>query len=129
VIIRVDPDDPTPTYEQIRAQVTMMALAGTLPAGTRLPTIRQLSFDLGLSKGTVAKAYEELERNAVIETDGRRGSFVLEPVAAEGDVSERLHGAAEAFAITAAQVGATEDAAIAAVRSALERFGVRPPQP
>ena len=123
MIIRVDTTDPTPTYEQIRTQVTAMAAAGTLPVGTRLPTIRQLSADLGLAKGTVAKAYEELERSGIIATEGRRGSFVRgqsqRPTAL---VDSTLAIAAEAFAVTVVQLGVSADDAVAAARTAIHRF-------
>ena len=119
MIIRVDPDDPTPVYEQIRAQVTMMAATGTLAVGTRLPTIRQLASDLGLAKGTIAKAYEELDRDGVIVTRGRRGSFIQVPSVGEGKIVEsKLRAAAEAFAVAAIQVGADRDTAVAAVNEA-----------
>lgn len=123
MIIRVDAGDPTPTYEQIRAQVTAMAAAGTLPVGTRLPTIRQLSADLGLAKGTVAKAYEELERSGIIATEGRRGSFIRgqdeRPTAL---VDSTLAAAAEAFAVTVVQLGVSADDAVAAARTAIHWF-------
>ncbi len=123
MIIRVDASDPTPTYEQIRAQVTAMAAAGTLPVGTRLPTIRQLSADLGLAKGTVAKAYEELERSGTIATEGRRGSFVREPDERSVSlVDSTLAVAAEAFAVTVVQLGVSADDALAAAGAAIQRF-------
>jgi GntR family transcriptional regulator len=124
VIIRVDPADPTPVYEQIRAQITTMAAIGTLPEGTRLPTIRQLASDLGLAKGTIAKAYEELDRDGVIVTRGRSGSFIEAP-GAGGDrlVESRLRNAAESFAVVAVQVGADRDTAVAAVDEAWAAIG------
>jgi DNA-binding transcriptional MocR family regulator len=66
VLIRIDPDAATPPYEQIRVQVADQARSGTLPAGTRLPTVRRLADDLGVAPGTVARAYRELETDRVI---------------------------------------------------------------
>lgn len=89
MLIRIDPDAATPPYEQIRVQVADQARSGTLPAGTRLPTVRRLADDLGVAPGTVARAYRELETDRVIETRGRHGTFV----SAGGDLVAR-----EAFA-------------------------------
>ena len=47
-----------------------------LAAGDPLPSIRQLANDLDLNNKTVAKAYRLLERDAVIQTKGYRGTFV-----------------------------------------------------
>ena len=79
----------------------------------------QLASDLGLAKGTIAKAYEELDRDGVIVTRGRRGSFIQVPSVGEGKIVEsKLRAAAEAFAVAAIQVGADRDTAVAAVNEA-----------
>jgi len=122
MILRVDPSQALPVYEQIRQQVTRMAVTGTLPPGTRLPTIRQLAADLGLAKGTVAKAYELLELSAVVESKGHKGTFVRHVgAAAEADAGQAADGlreAAEAFAVAARQLGADLDTAHAALDDA-----------
>lgn len=119
MILVVDPGSAVPVYEQIREQVTLMVGAGTLLAETRLPTIRQLAADLGLSKGTVARAYEMLEADNVIATRGRRGSFVLElgaisPAATADGLSE----AAKTFAVRARQLGVDVNVALDAMQTA-----------
>jgi DNA-binding transcriptional regulator YhcF (GntR family) len=123
MIIAVDPDHPLPVYEQVREQVVRMVAAGTLQAGVRLPTIRQLALDLGLAKGTVAKAYELLESDAVIETRGRKGSFVLgvRPATAS-EQRTGLRDAADSLVVVAKQLGADEEAAVTALRQAWTRL-------
>ena len=59
-----------------RSGIAVRAADGTLPAGTRLPTVRALSEQLGLAANTVARAYRELEADGVVVTEGRRGTFV-----------------------------------------------------
>lgn len=122
MILRVDPSHALPVYEQIRQQVTRMAVTGTLPPGTRLPTIRQLAADLGLAKGTVAKAYELLELSAVVESKGHKGTFVRDvgtvAEADAGQTADALREAAEAFVVAARQLGADLDRAHAALDDA-----------
>jgi GntR family transcriptional regulator len=67
--------------------------SGRLRPGKPLPSIRQLANDLALNLKTLAKAYRLLERNAVIQTRGYRGSFVHKDAAANCrvDLSERAH--------------------------------------
>lgn len=130
MIIEVDARDPTPVYEQIRAQVGLMVAAGTLPPGTRLPTIRQLAADLALAKGTVAKAYEVLLRDGVVSSAGRNGTVVAEPELLDLEArAAQLDEAAQAFALRALQLGVAREAAEAAVQHALDQPDREPSSP
>ncbi|NRQ49805.1 GntR family transcriptional regulator [Aeromicrobium stalagmiti] len=77
----IDSGSSEPPFEQLRRQVTEQATDGRLPAGHHLPTVRALADTLGLAPNTVAKAYRALETSGVVETHGRRGTFVasIEP--------------------------------------------------
>ena len=57
---------------QIRAQV----LAGDLPEGTQLPSIRALAREQKVSVITVQRAYEEIERSGLIQARRGKGFFV-----------------------------------------------------
>jgi DNA-binding transcriptional regulator YhcF (GntR family) len=63
-------------FDQLRNQIIEAIRAGTLPPGTRLPTVRELAGQLSLAVNTVARAYRELESAGVVETRGRFGTFV-----------------------------------------------------
>lgn len=69
--LRVDEQDPTPPFEQIRRQIVVAIDSGTLVDGDRLAPVRQLAGDLGVAPGTVARAYRELESAGYVIT--RRG--------------------------------------------------------
>jgi DNA-binding transcriptional regulator YhcF (GntR family) len=47
-----------------------------LKSGDALPSIRQLANDLDLNSRIVAKAYQLLTRDSIIETKGYRGTYV-----------------------------------------------------
>ena len=64
--LTIDPEATTAPYEQVRTQIAAAVAEGQLDAGTRLPTVRRLAADLGLAANTVARAYRELEADAVI---------------------------------------------------------------
>lgn len=74
--IVIDIDDPKPPFAQLIAQIKSAVAAGILGPGDPLPSIRQLASDLELNSKTVAKAYRLLERDAVIQSRGYRGTFV-----------------------------------------------------
>jgi DNA-binding transcriptional MocR family regulator len=91
--LSIDKRSDKPLYEQIRQQIEELAHSGLLQAGTRLPTVRQLSESLGISKNTVALAYEELSAKKVIETRHGAGSFICteqQPMASVGSISGQL---------------------------------------
>lgn len=79
--VTVDPDDPTPPYEQVRRQLAMLIGAGQLAPGDRLPPLRQLAGDLGLAVGTVARAYRELEAEGLLVSRRGGGTRVAERAA------------------------------------------------
>ena len=123
MILSVDPTRALPVYEQIREQVTRMVAAGTLVPGTQLPTIRQLAADLGLAKGTIARAYELLEADSVILSSGRRGTVVRERQSTtRREQTAALDTAAESLVIVARQLGADEAAALEAVKRAWQNL-------
>jgi GntR family transcriptional regulator len=72
----VDPRTGVPLYLQLIEQVKRAVALGTLEPGEQLPTVKALAVDLTVNPNTVARAYRELERDAVIETSPGRGSFV-----------------------------------------------------
>ena len=116
MMLLVDPRSATPPYEQLRVQVLTAVRSGELAPGDKLPTVRRLAEDLGLAANTVARAYRELERDEVIETRGRNGSFI----AASGDLAQRqVQVAAAAFAGKARQLGVAPEEALAFARAAL----------
>ena len=115
--VAVDDTDPTPPYEQIRAQVAALVVAGMLVEGDRLPTVRALAADLGVAAGTVARAYTELETDGLVEGRGRSGTVVT---GTAGDPAHaRLRAAANRLVLTARDDGLDDDAVLGAVHAAL----------
>ncbi|MDN4173796.1 GntR family transcriptional regulator [Nocardioides sp. SOB77] len=100
----LDAEDPTPPFEQLRAQLAGRVADGSLPAGTRLPTVRAVAAGLGLAVNTVAKAYRALESDGVVVTEGRRGTFVASTAGAGTPAAEE---AARAYVAAARRAGLT----------------------
>ena len=63
----------------IAAAVSRLISAGTLPSGTRLPTVRDMARRLGISPTTISEAWRSLARAGAIQTRGRSGTFVRTP--------------------------------------------------
>lgn len=121
MIVRIDGASPVPPYRQLVDQLLALIAGGTLPVGQRLPPVRQLAADLGLANGTVARAYRLLEEAGVLETRGRRGTFVARQ---HQDLSEderlaRLRAKTTELIQAAATVGASARDVKEAVERAL----------
>ena len=76
--IQINRKSKVPVYLQVVDQVKHLIAAGRLQPGEQLPTIRQLSVDLGVALNTVAHAYKELNKDGVISTRQGRGTLVSE---------------------------------------------------
>ncbi len=107
-LLKIDAKPDMPLFEQVRIRVIAAVREGALPAGTRLPTVRELAGQLGLAVNTVARAYRELEAAGIVETRGRLGSFV----ASTDPVDTAMTAAAGAFVAVARKVGLGRDDAL-----------------
>jgi molybdate-binding protein/DNA-binding transcriptional regulator YhcF (GntR family) len=65
-----------PVYRQIADQVRQLIATERLRSGDHLPTVRQLAHTLGVSPGTVVRAYVELEQEGVVVSRRGGGTFV-----------------------------------------------------
>ncbi len=69
----------TPLYRQIADQIRDAVLRQEIPAGARLPAIRDLAARLAVHRDTVGLAYENLASDGWVETRVGRGTFVSRP--------------------------------------------------
>lgn len=75
-IYKINPDLDIPIYRQLVDTIRTAIKKGTLTAGQRLPTVAEMTDELGVARGTIKRAYDELERAALIEKVQGRGTFV-----------------------------------------------------
>ena len=72
----VNPQLDIPIYRQLVDAIRAEVKKGTLPPQTQLPTVQELSENLGVARGTVKRVYDELEREGLVEKVQGRGTFV-----------------------------------------------------
>jgi molybdate-binding protein/DNA-binding transcriptional regulator YhcF (GntR family) len=75
-MIQIDLSSSVPIYLQIANQVRLGVASGVLPPGTRLEPVRDLARRLAVNASTVARAYQLLEHDGVIQTNRRGGSLI-----------------------------------------------------
>jgi GntR family transcriptional regulator len=113
-----------PIYLQIKSYILDKIKSGEYLAGTKIPTERELSIELGVSRNTVSAAYKELLLEGVLEAQQGRGTFVKATetdagVEVAGGRRERLVKIIDDAMTKVVELGFTVDqfAAIASIRA------------
>jgi GntR family transcriptional regulator len=75
--VSIEWDDKLPIYRQLRALVIERILDGSFPEGEAVPSVRQVASDYNINHLTVAKAYQELVDDGLLEKRRGLGMFVL----------------------------------------------------
>ncbi len=79
-----------PIYTQLVYQITRAILSGELPAGSRMPAVRELAAEAGVNPNTVQRAMTELEQRGLIYSQRTAGRFVTEDGAVIGESRRKL---------------------------------------
>src|SRR6202046_1107845 len=78
MIIRVQSSLGVPIYQQIESQVKHAIAAGALRQDDTLPPVRKLAAELRINPNTVARAYQNLERDGILRTVPGGGTYVAD---------------------------------------------------
>ncbi len=87
--ITIDRELGDAVYVQVASQMRRLIASGAISPGTPIPSVRQLSRDLGVSLNTTARAYRMLEEEGFLVIRDRAGVTVAAPAEQIGD-SARL---------------------------------------
>ena len=71
------PDSPVPLYHQIAETLSYQIATGRIPAGHRLPAVREAGEAWGVNLHTVRRAYGVLAERGLVEIQGPQGTRVL----------------------------------------------------
>lgn len=70
--------DDRPIYLQLMDIITLAITSGELPAGSKLPSVRELASQAGVNPNTMQRALSELERSGLLYTQRTAGRFVTD---------------------------------------------------
>jgi len=95
--ISISPASDVPIFRQIVQQIQRAVATGRLRVGEQLPPVRALAESLVINPNTVARAYQDLIRDGVLESRAGRGVFVSpqRQIFADAERNRRLQQAAE----------------------------------
>ncbi|MBE6981192.1 MAG: GntR family transcriptional regulator [Ruminococcaceae bacterium] len=75
-IYQINPELDIPIYRQLVDAIRAAVKKGILVSGQQLPTVQEVSADLSIAVGTIKRAYDELQREGLVEKIQGRGTFV-----------------------------------------------------
>lgn len=84
-LLSIDADSPVPLYRQLRQALERQIVSGTFDPQHPLPSSRELSRELGVSRNTVNAAYEEFLAEGMVVAHPRRGLFINPDLVARAD--------------------------------------------
>lgn len=70
--------DDRPIYVQLMETITAAIASGTLAAGSRLPSVREMAAQAGVNPNTMQRALSELEREGLLYSQRTAGRFVTD---------------------------------------------------
>lgn len=96
-IFRIDPNLDVPIYQQLVDTIRAAVQKGRLEAGQKLPTVQEMARLLSVARGTVKRAYDELEHKGLLEKVQGRGTFIRYQPANSGSRKEQAMAAIDAM--------------------------------
>ena len=107
--LRISASSGIPVYLQLEQQIKQAIASGLLRSGDPLPSTRRTAADLRINPNTVARAFQNLEREGIIRTVPGGGTFVaslasLTPGLLKAEKLRRVRPIAEQLAVEASQL-------------------------
>ena len=104
-IYKINQDLDIPIYRQLVDSIRAAIKKGSLTAGQRLPTVNELTEQLKVARGTVKRAYDELEIAGLIEKVQGRGTFVRYQPQSSGSRKEQAMAAIDSMLNSLEEMG------------------------
>jgi GntR family transcriptional regulator len=127
MFVHVNSSSGLPLYLQIESQLKYAVAAGALKQGDSLPSVRKLALELRINPNTVARAYQNLERDGLIRTVPGGGTYVADniPGLLKTEKLKRLRPFAMQVAVEGTQLRLTRDDIVELVEDSLDELGAK----
>lgn len=125
VLVHVHPSSGIPIYLQIQSQLKYAIAAGAIKSGDTLLPVRKLAAELRVNPNTVARAYQDLEREGTIRTVPGGGTYVADstPGLLKSEKLRRLRPFATQIAVEGMQLRLTQEDILKLVKDSLKELG------
>lgn len=127
MLLHVSASIGMPIYLQIESQLKHAMAAGALKQGDTLPSVRKLASELRINPNTVARAYQNLERDGVIRTVPGAGTYVADntPGLLKTEKLKRLRPIAVQLAVEGTHLRLTSEEILKLVEDSLNELGAK----
>ncbi len=69
-----------PIYTQLIEQIQLRILSGVYPAGSKLPSVRDMAAEASVNPNTMQRALAQLEKECLVQTNRTSGRLITEDV-------------------------------------------------
>lgn len=116
-----DLNSDRPIYTQILEQIQTRIISGIYKPGEKLPSVRELAAEASVNPNTMQKAFAELERSGLIQTQRNSGRTVTEDTDMIKQVQTQVAlSQVQSFFSTMMQLGFNKEEILAFVKKAAE---------
>ena len=124
MLLEIDHHSGVPIYRQVIRQVRQQIMTDGLKHEEQFETVRDLAARLKVNPMTISKAYSFLEAEGLIERKRGIGLFVAKVKKGQRDriKSQLLNRIVNKTAITAIQLGVSEDEAIESLKKHYKEY-------
>lgn len=125
MLLHLNPSSGVPVYLQLETQVKQAVAAGALRTGEALPSTRKLAAQLRINPNTVARAYQNLEREGVTRSVPGGGTFVADglPGLLKTEKLKRLRPLAQQLAVEGRQLRLAREEILKMIQEEMEKLG------
>ncbi|QRV01639.1 GntR family transcriptional regulator [Arcanobacterium phocisimile] len=110
-------DDSRPIWIQLVDTFSHNIVTGTWPAGSKIPSVRELALDAGVNPNTIQRALTQLDNEGLTTTERTQGRFVTTDLRTIAHKRSELAGQATSQHVTTmVSLGLSIDAAIELIR-------------
>lgn len=67
MFLHIDPSNGIAIYDQVVRQIKFAVARGAVKPGNRVPSVREMARELAINPNTVARAYQQLQSDGVLE--------------------------------------------------------------
>ena len=110
-----------PIYTQILEKIQTRIIAGVYKPGERLPSVRELAAEASVNPNRMQKAFTELERSGLIQTQRNSGRTVTEDISMIKQIQTQVAlSQVQSFFNTMMELGFNKEEILAFVKEAME---------